>query len=102
MWEGQKWEDEGMWEGQKWEWEAAEGGNMRLLVMDAPTELSQVDLIKLSFITNSLFEHTVFFIQKDDKRNTIPQSKFKVNSYPRNPIVSQFMLKECQIRSIRS
>ena len=50
MWEGQKWEDEGMWEGQKWEWEGAEGGNMRLLVMDAPTELSQVDLIKLSFI----------------------------------------------------
>ena len=46
MWEGQKWEDEGMWEGQKWEWEGAEGGNMRLLVMDAPTELSQVNLIK--------------------------------------------------------
>ena len=56
MWEGQKWEVEElwevlqMWEGQKWEWEGAEGGNMRLLVMDAPTELSQVDLIKLSFI----------------------------------------------------
>ena len=60
MWEGQKWEDEGMWEGQKWEWEGAEGGNMRLLVMDAPTELSQVNLIKLFFITNGLSELFLF------------------------------------------
>ena len=39
MWEGQKWDIEGAWF-QKWE--AAEGENMRQLMMDAPTEASQV------------------------------------------------------------
>ena len=42
--EGQKWEGGELWEDQKWE--ETEGGNMRQQMKDAPTEPSQVNLVK--------------------------------------------------------